>query len=148
MPEDDIQSKARAAQMRSFALADWPVFDELTKTAADHPHEVLRGPDSGLVMLRGRMGGTGAAFNFGEASVTRCTVRLVDGTEGHSYVLGRNSQHAHRAALCDALIQAGDKKLDRVVAALQKAIAARQHAAAAKAAATKVDFFTMVRGDV
>src|SRR5262249_42420997 len=31
----------------------------------------LRAPETGLVMLRGRIGGDGAAFNLGEATVTR-----------------------------------------------------------------------------
>ena len=31
-------------------------------------------------MVRGRVGGTGAPFNLGEMSVTRCSVRLADGS--------------------------------------------------------------------
>ena len=34
-------------------------------------HEDVRAAASGLVMLRGRIGGDGAPFNFGEATVTR-----------------------------------------------------------------------------
>ncbi|MFN0115117.1 MAG: phosphonate C-P lyase system protein PhnG, partial [Paracoccaceae bacterium] len=35
------------------------------------PHQALRGPEIGLVMVRGRVSGTGAPFNLGEMAVTR-----------------------------------------------------------------------------
>ena len=54
----------------------------------------LRGPESGLVMVRGRAGGGGAAFNMGEMTVTRCTVRTEDGLVGHAYVAGRDARQA------------------------------------------------------
>ena len=38
--------------------------------------ENLREPENGLVMVRGRIGGDGAAFNLGEATVSRAAVRL------------------------------------------------------------------------
>ncbi|TIU26036.1 MAG: phosphonate C-P lyase system protein PhnG, partial [Mesorhizobium sp.] len=41
--------------------------------------ELLRGPETGLVTVRGRIGGGGAPFNVGEATVTRATVRLASG---------------------------------------------------------------------
>ena len=66
---------------------------------------MIRPPETGLVMLRGRMGGTGGAFNLGEATVTRCAVRTAKGHEGHAYVMGRNHGHAKIAAVCDALLQ-------------------------------------------
>jgi alpha-D-ribose 1-methylphosphonate 5-triphosphate synthase subunit PhnG len=97
------------------------------------------------------MGATGAAFNLGEATVTRCAVRLPCGTEGHAYVLGRNTDHARIAAICDALLQDSDQATDvrnRVLRPLAERLQARRLNTAGKSAATKVDFFTMVRGDV
>ena len=142
-------SDNRADHMRTLALAPWAELDRLTRPFADCPHDVLRGPEVGLVMLRGRMGGSGAAFNFGEATVTRCTVKLLGGTEGHAYVLGRNADHARRAALCDALLQTEEAvRLQFVVSKLHADREEIRHANAAKVAATKVDFFTLVRGDV
>ena len=70
-------------------------------------HTILRGPEGGLVMVRGRAGGGGAAFNLGEMTVTRCTVRTSTGLIGHAYVAGRDSRQAERAALVDALMQDG-----------------------------------------
>lgn len=137
----------RAAAMRLFALASWPVLDELTKAYASEDHKLLRGPETGLVMLRGRMGSTGNAFNLGEATVTRCSLKLPTGTEGHAYVMGRNGAHARRAALCDALYQQGQERLAPVLNELERQIMALHQSTASKAAATKVDFFTMVRGD-
>jgi alpha-D-ribose 1-methylphosphonate 5-triphosphate synthase subunit PhnG len=137
----------RAAAMRLFALAPWPVLNDLTKHCAGEEHKTLRGPDVGLVMLRGRMGSTGNAFNLGEATVTRCTLVRPSGIEGHAYVMGRNADHASRAALCDALFQENRAGMAPVLAALEKQLTEAHQSTAAKAAATKVDFFTMVRGD-
>lgn len=111
-------------------------------------YRLLRTPQTGLVMARGRAGATGDAFNLGEVSATRCSVQLSDGTLGHAYVLGRDRDHALRAALCDALLQTGaaDRVREQVLAPLVRAEAERRGAQARKAAATKVEFFTLVRG--
>ena len=139
---------ARAVAMRLFALAPWPIFDALTDTHSAEDYTVLRGPETGLVMLRGRMGSTGNAFNFGAATVTRCTLSLPSGIEGHAYVMGGNAEHSKRAALCDALYQAAPEQMASILSAIDSHLASSHQAMAAKAAATKVDFFTMVRGDV
>ncbi len=47
----------------------------------------VRGPETGLVMVRGRIGGGGQPFNLGEATVTRATVMLDSGTAGHAHAL-------------------------------------------------------------
>lgn len=112
-------------------------------------HEVLRAPETGAVMVRGRAGATGAPFNLGEMTVTRCSIRLACGTVGHAWVQGRDKAHARRAALADALMQT-DAAADltaRVLAPLEAEANAARANRAAKAAATKVDFFTMVRGE-
>ena len=114
------------------------------------PHALLRAPETGAVMVRGRTGGTGAPFNLGEMTVTRCAVRLGNGCEGHAYVMGRNGRHARLAAICDALLQqpvSSNAVSEKVIAPLEAKLRDRQVEASTKAAATKVDFFTMVRGD-
>jgi alpha-D-ribose 1-methylphosphonate 5-triphosphate synthase subunit PhnG len=117
----------------------------------DRPaYRLLRRPETGLVMVRGRAGGTGMQFNLGELPVTRCSVELDDGTVGHAYVGGRNHAHAEMAAWLDALLQ--DERLrPRLERALIEPLAARQDARrrtrAERAAETKVEFFTMVRGE-
>lgn len=107
---------------------------------------VLRGPESGLVMLRGRAGGSGAAFNLGEMTVTRCTVRSDDGRTGHAYVAGREPRRAELAAAADALLQdAGLRPLlhRAVIEPLAAAQADRRTAVASRAAATRVQFFAL-----
>lgn len=144
-------SAERQDWMRVLALASWPNLRTLAAEFLNTKHDVLRAPETGLIMLRGRMGGTGAAFNLGEATVTRCAVRLEANVEGHAYVMGRNGEHAHAAALCDALLQQSahqEKIFASVVVPLSKVMAVRRETYARKVAATKVDFFTMVRGDV
>jgi alpha-D-ribose 1-methylphosphonate 5-triphosphate synthase subunit PhnG len=106
----------------------------------------LRGPEAGLVMLRGRTGGTGAAFNVGEMTVMRCTVRTDDGHTGHAYVPGRDGRQAELAALLDALLQdpaRHDALHDTVIGPLEETQRRRRDQDARKAAATRVDFFTM-----
>ena len=112
--------------------------------------EFLRRPEAGLVMLRGRVGGTGAAFNLGEASVTRCSVRLRDGLVGIGYVLGRDRRKAELVAVLDALLQepAYRARLEpELVAPLRLAQQRRRLASASAAGSSKVEFFTMVRGE-
>lgn len=116
----------------------------------DPEFELVRGPETGLIALRGRMGGGGAPFNFGEATATRATVRLGDGTVGHAIALGRDAGRVKLAAVIDALAQdeAMAERIDAaIIAPLQEALDARDRRRAAKTAATRVDFFTMVRGE-
>ncbi|ARE38776.1 PhnG protein [Rhodovulum sp. P5] len=111
--------------------------------------EWLRRPETGSVMIRGRAGGTGAAFNLGEMTVTRGSLRLPDGVVGHGYVQGRSKSAAEAAALADALLQT-DRAADverAVILPLRREETDRRATRARKAAATKVEFFTMVRGE-
>ncbi|NEX48770.1 phosphonate C-P lyase system protein PhnG [Pseudotabrizicola algicola] len=113
------------------------------------PHVLLRSPETGAVMVRGRIGASGGAFNLGEMTMTRCSVRMDCGTVGHAWVQGRDKAHARRAAVADALMQT-DAAADLQTAVLMPLSAEADRARtarAAKAAATKVDFFTMVRGE-
>ncbi len=118
--------------------------------------EWLRRPETGLVMVRGRAGGTGARFNLGEMTVTRCALRLTGdgagaaGTVGIAYLAGRDPRRAELAALFDALLQepARQAEIERdVIAPLAAAQAERQDQRALRTAATRVEFFTLVRGD-
>ena len=123
---------------------------ELRRLFAELPaHDLLRRAEVGAVMVRGRTGGTGAPFNLGEMSVTRCSVRLADGTVGHAWVQGRDQDHARRAAVIDAMMQTDAARdiQQRVIAPLTEAARLKRAARADKAAGTKVEFFTMVRGE-
>ena len=113
----------------------------------DAPFVWLRAPEIGLVMARGRAGGDGAPFNLGELSATRCALRLESGPTGHACVLGRDKEHARRAALVDALMQThrAEDLRRRILAPLEAAERARREARSGKAAATRVEFFTMSR---
>ena len=109
----------------------------------------MRPAETGLVMVRGRIGGDGAPFNAGEATVTRAAVRLESGAAGFSYVLGRDPDKATLGAVIDAIVASGAG--DAVEKAFGAAIAARLSSeralAAERTAATRVDFFTLVRGE-
>jgi len=110
------------------------------------PHTIIRGPEDGLVMVRGRIGGGGGAFNLGEMTVTRCSVHLEGGTIGHAYVTGRDRRQAELAALADALMQLPSWNPiieTRVIAPLEQAQETARVARATKAATTQVQFFAM-----
>ena len=125
--------------------------DALAKLGGEIPEAVtVRGPEVGLVMLRGRIGGDGSPFNLGEATVTRASVRLTSGEVGHAIVLGRDTAKARLAAHLDALWQRDDWRSRVEATVVGPAIAAEAAAdrvLAEETAATRVDFFTMVRGE-
>ena len=150
--------KNQADRQEWMALMAWAsaerlsaLWDEATSGLNAVPgYSVLRPAEGGLVMTRGRVGGTGAPFNMGEMTVTRCSVRLEDGTVGHAYQAGRDKAKAERAAVIDALMQTegfADQIDAGIVAPLRAARAETDAGRAAKIAPTKVNFFTMVRGD-
>lgn len=141
----------RAAWMRVMALAEPDALARAYAALGELPdYRKLRAPETGMAMVRGRAGGTGAQFNLGEVSVTRCAVAFDDGIVGSAYVRGRAPRQAEQAAVLDGLLQM-DAWRERVHAGVIEPLA-RAHAdkaatRAAAAAQTRVDFFTMVRGE-
>ena len=106
----------------------------------------LRGPESGLVMVRGRAGGSGAPFNLGEMTVTRCSIRTEQGAVGHAYLAGRDRRGAELAAVVDALMQDPARAIqleERLIVPLEADQHRTREKRAARAAATRVQFFAM-----
>jgi alpha-D-ribose 1-methylphosphonate 5-triphosphate synthase subunit PhnG len=148
----ETEARANAERRRWLSiLAKAPAGEVLAawESLAERPaYTALRKPEIGLVQVRGRMGGAGEAFNFGEMTVTRAAVRLEGGETGVGYVAGRDRHHAEIAAAVDAMMRS-----DRLRPAVEHAVVGRlgeaqderRLTAARKAAATKVEFFTMVR---
>jgi alpha-D-ribose 1-methylphosphonate 5-triphosphate synthase subunit PhnG len=147
--EDGVKARRKAA-MAVLAHSSAVEIAEHLEGIDVPAYQSLREPEDGLVMLRGRIGGDGAAFNLGEATVSRAAIRLASGEVGFGYTLGRDREKARMIALCDALVQS-DAFVDRVeaevIAPLRIAMLARRTRKAAETAATKVDFYTMVRGE-
>lgn len=113
-------------------------------------YSFLRRPEVGLVMVRARAGGNGRLFNLGEMTVTRCTVALAGGISGTGYVTGRDERRAELVALFDALLQDPERRAmvsKEVIRPLGEDQEEARRLESRKAAATKVDFFTMVRGE-
>jgi alpha-D-ribose 1-methylphosphonate 5-triphosphate synthase subunit PhnG len=141
----------RAAWLGILARADAQELARLASPVlADYRFEALRAPEPGLVMVRARIGNTGDRFNLGEATVTRCAVRLhaPDGsaTAGVGYVLGRDAQRAQCIAQLDALLQCAALQpmlLATVVAPLRASNAERERAERERTEATRVRFFTL-----
>jgi alpha-D-ribose 1-methylphosphonate 5-triphosphate synthase subunit PhnG len=133
-----VLAKAEGAELRRHESA-----------LRDAEYQLIRAPEIGMTLVRGRMGGSGAPFNLGEMSVTRCVVRLIDGRTGYSYLAGRDKARAELAALADAHLQGPQKQhwLSELIEPLALAQAARRARQDAETAATKVEFFTLVRGE-
>ena len=113
-------------------------------------YDTLRAPEIGLVQIQARMGGTGERFFAGDATLTRAAIRLNSGTLGYSYVLGRDKAHAERCAVIDALLQEQpyfQTLMEILIAPLEADRAARIAARQAEVNTSRVDFFTLVRGD-
>jgi len=123
-------------------LAHWPA-------DLQPAYQLLRAPETGLTRLQARMGGTGRRFILGDTTVTRAVVRLENGVCGYSYLLGRDKAHAERCALLDALLQDDSTQHlhQQIIVPLavlrdeQRALRSRE------VASSRVDFFTLVRGD-
>jgi alpha-D-ribose 1-methylphosphonate 5-triphosphate synthase subunit PhnG len=133
-----VLARARRGELQPFEAA-----------LRDIEYQLIRAPEIGMTLVRGRMGGNGAPFNVGEMSVTRCVVRLADGRTGYSYLAGRDKVHAELAALADAHLQGTQQRrwLEEVITPLASAQAQRRAQKEAETAATKVEFFTLVRGE-
>jgi alpha-D-ribose 1-methylphosphonate 5-triphosphate synthase subunit PhnG len=144
-------AQQRAALMRMCAYATQFELEVALQSCEPLPaiHDV-RAPQSGLVMLRGRVGGAGQSFNVGEAAVTRAVVLLEGGAQGFAYIMGRSGVRARLAAVVDALGQDEAYRAileERLARPVRARLERKARQAAEIAAATKVDFFTLVRGE-
>ncbi|MEI2300872.1 phosphonate C-P lyase system protein PhnG [Ensifer sp. MJa1] len=148
--QESSPDPARKEAMRLLAQATLAELKDAWEALADRPEvHPVRGPETGLVMVRGRIGGGGDPFNLGEATVSRATVRLSTGEIGHGQLLGTDKERARFAAIFDALSQRGGDKagVDALLGRVAERLAQDERRKAEETAATRVDFFTMVRGD-
>ncbi|MCO6184645.1 phosphonate C-P lyase system protein PhnG [Rhizobium sp. L1K21] len=148
LPETPDQTRKRTIEV--LAHASLGRLKQFFADLDEQPEfQMMRGPETGLVMIRGRMGGTGSVFNLGEATATRATVRLTTGEIGHGYRLGGDRDAVRLSAVIDALgtRDAFKPKVSRFVEETEATIKSREDKQRAETAATRVNFFTMVRGD-
>jgi alpha-D-ribose 1-methylphosphonate 5-triphosphate synthase subunit PhnG len=152
---DHAQPPAQAERQEWMALlarAPRPLLDAALSEHVDLQLQWLRRPETGLMMVQGRAGGTGNRFNLGEVTVTRCALRVEAGRDdapvGVAYVMGRNHHQAQMAALADALLQdpAQRPALEAtLLAPVRKHLALKQAQRQQRAQTTKVDFLTVAR---
>lgn len=154
---DAVKQKQDEQLMAHKAVADLLARAERTELLAAYEHldvkpqaQPVRGPETGLVMVRGRIGGGGAAFNLGEVTVSRASIRLASGTIGHAHALGTDREKVRLAAIFDALWLEADTRSfveAHVLQGVRKRLSEKDQKNAEETAATRVDFFTMVRGE-
>ena len=146
--QQEFDKAARQEWLGLLARAPLPILEAWARGPMP-PHSWLRPPETGLVMVRGRAGGTGDRFNLGEMTMTRCALRLESGETGIAYVQGRSARKAELAALADGMLQStmqAPTVLRDLLTPLRDAQARRTHAVQSTTQATRVDFFTLVRG--
>jgi alpha-D-ribose 1-methylphosphonate 5-triphosphate synthase subunit PhnG len=146
-----LGTAARKRWMSVLARAKAERLEQALATLETPPQfEHIRPPEVGMALVRGRAGGSGQRFNLGEMTMTRCSVALHGGVVGHGYVAGRDKGHAELAAVFDALLQCPEHHpglMDRVIVPLEREMQAAWQKQNEKTAATRVNFFTMVRGE-
>ena len=154
MNEAATEARSQDAVKRTVDLIARATRDEIgalwTQNDGPPAATLLRGPETGLVMVQGRIGGGGAPFNVGEVTVSRCSVRLASGTIGHAQALGTDREKARLGAIAHALWQesATHAQVENdLLGPVEARIAAERQRLAEETAATRVDFFTMVRGE-
>jgi alpha-D-ribose 1-methylphosphonate 5-triphosphate synthase subunit PhnG len=137
--------------MSVLAAAGLALLEDGWQALAPKPgYRLLRPVEVGMTLVRGRIGGAGAAFNLGEATITRAAAALDSGERGFAYLLGRKPREAELAAVFHALLQNPHCRAfveEQVVHPAEAARAARADAERAAVAPTRIDFSTMVRGD-
>lgn len=133
------------------ARADFAALEERWNALGLAPdYCFIRAPEIGLAQVRARMGASGRAFNMGDVTLTRAVVKLDSGELGYSYIRGRNKLHAERAALIDALLQRAEysqRLMTRLITPLVAQSEAQSQQRSRQVACSKVDFFTLVRGE-
>lgn len=155
-PTPEISTEARQRWLGVLAKVSFAQLEGAWQRLGDKPrYRLLRPSETGLVMVRGRIGGSGQPFNFGEMTMTRAALQLLGAENtvlqtGFGYVAGRSGRRAELVAVFDALLQDPARHeaiAEAVVEPLAVDQAAAKAAEAAKVMASKVDFFTMVRGE-
>ncbi|WP_408984049.1 phosphonate C-P lyase system protein PhnG [Rhabdaerophilum sp.] len=154
MPDTQAARQNPDCRAATMALLARATREELALPLSAHwpnlAHATIRAPEIGLVMLRGRMGGDGAPFNLGEATVTRAVVELATGERGYGQFLGRDPARAEQAAILEALARREADRLTverEVLAPIRQRLALEAQKKRAETAATRVDFFTLVRAE-
>ena len=141
--------ETRQAWLRLFALSSDQELENIVRISGlESRCSVIAEPEVGIVTVRSRISGNGAKFNIGDACVTKCEVLLDQQTKGYATVLGGRARRAKLVAILDAAMAAQiGEPLFTMVQQLAEAQVLRVAHRRFKAAETKVDFFTMVRGD-
>ena len=138
----------RQRWLRLLALSEVDHLERCWMAEPDKPaYSWLRPPETGLVMVRARVGGVGQQFNIGEMTITRCLLQFENGTVGAAYVAGRDHRHAELASLFDGMLQDRNRfdDVDRaVLVPIERAEEARRGRIAERAQATRVDFFAQM----
>lgn len=150
-PDQAARRRWISVLVRASAAELEQAMDAVREALGELPsYRLIRRPEIGMTMVRARAGGTGRSFNLGEMTVTRCALRTEGGQVGAAYVAGRSMRQAELAALMDALLQDSARQaqlLALVIDPLARTQDLRRSRRIARSAPTRVDFFTVVRGE-
>lgn len=122
---------------------------EYESVLKENPYDLLRAPEIGMAMVKGKTAGEGQVFNVGEVTVTRSAVKLPSGEVGFGYLVGRDKKASELIALADAYLQSESSESwqKKLIEPLALLLTTEKEALMKKVQTTKVDFFTLVRGE-
>ena len=148
---DQFAVKLRQRWLKILVKSDVDRLESAWRQVPEKPeYRYLRRPETGMIMVQARTGGDGRRFNLGEMTITRCMVKTEAGLIGCGHVRGGDHRHVELVALFDALLQDARYRsilLKSVISELETDQKKQKERISKKSAATKVDFFTMVRGE-
>lgn len=114
-------------------------------------YDTIKPAQVGMAMVRAQAGTEGLVYNQGEMTVTRCVLQeKATQVMGVGYTQGRSKQKATLMAEVDLALQNASHQNDVIEKLVEPLEQAHQRAVAQQnkaTDATKVDFFTMVRGE-
>lgn len=125
-------------------------------------YTLLKTPEVGMTMVRAKTGGAGQEFNMGEMTVTRTVIRLDSiescsesektqaGIIGFGYTAGRETKKSELIAVIDACFQLSayaELIEEKILQPLSEQLQEKETLQSEKVDSTKVNFFTMVRGE-
>jgi len=144
-PEDRKALLATLANTESQALVSaWRALE------IEPEYTLLKQPEIGMVMVKAKTGGNGSPFNMGEMTVTRTVLQLHSHEMGYGYTAGRDKDKSLTIALIDACYQVEgwqEQIEEKLVQPLRKDLQQARSQHQETVDRTKVNFFTMVRGE-
>jgi len=149
--KQDFDNKQRQEWIALLAKADPFLLKKAEKQLGKGiEYAYITKPETGMIMVRARADNKKSGFCLGEISVTKCILKIEKKIMGYAMVMGSDHDHAKNAALFDGLLQIPEyssKLMQTLIPELKKISRNEKKKQAKQNQDTKVEFFTMKRGE-